>query len=253
MSIKKLPQFIGVVRLKPLLGAPQAKASPEEILKQAGRAALDEVHFLEKSGFDGVILENFGDQPFYSSHIPAETIASMAVILGAVRESTQMALGVRVLENNPRSALAIASVCDCQFIVAEASDKESGAILARERLRLESDVQILVELQGGNFFVPAAMASSLSKFTADGLILKGWNLKALPLAAQVAMAESIPLFFENNITCQELLRIKSSVHGVILGANLRLDCGKIDKNLVKKYARFFKKGASSQDEKKSFL
>src|SRR4029079_5487495 len=111
-----LPSLIGVIHLPALAGAP-GSSDPADALQRAGLQAVKEAQILVKAGFDGLILENFGDVPFYKTQVPPETIASMSVIAAAVREAARkVSLGINVLRNDARAAMAIAAVTGCDFI-----------------------------------------------------------------------------------------------------------------------------------------
>ena len=59
-----LPKLIGVIHLPALPGSPEAaRMSPAEALQKAGLWAVKEAKILSQNGFDGIIIENFGDAP----------------------------------------------------------------------------------------------------------------------------------------------------------------------------------------------
>jgi len=117
MARSRFPALIGVVHLPALAGSPRASGEhPASALEKAGQRAVSEAQALEKAGFDGVVLENFGDTPFFKGSVPPETIACMAVIAAAVRQAVRLPIGINVLRNDGRAGLAIASVTDCEFI-----------------------------------------------------------------------------------------------------------------------------------------
>ena len=66
---------------------------------------------LEEAGFDRVILENFGDVPFFAERVPPVTVSAMTACAIAVRQACPgLPLGVNVLRNDADAALSIASV-----------------------------------------------------------------------------------------------------------------------------------------------
>ena len=66
---------IGVIHLPALLGSPLYDGNLKKIYEQA----LQEADILNRHT-DGIIIENFGDKPFFPNSVPAETIATMAAI-----------------------------------------------------------------------------------------------------------------------------------------------------------------------------
>ena len=58
-----------------------------------------------------MIIENFGDAPFFKEQVPAVTIAAMTACAVAIRAACpQLELGINVLRNDGAAALAIAAV-----------------------------------------------------------------------------------------------------------------------------------------------
>jgi hypothetical protein len=100
-----MPCLLGVIHLPPLPGSPRWNG-------QAGFAeelAFRETQLLAACGFDGVIVENFGDAPFFPGAVEPITIAAMTMCLRAAREAaTNFFRGVNVLRNDADAALAIA-------------------------------------------------------------------------------------------------------------------------------------------------
>lgn len=108
-----VPRLVGVVHLPPLPGSPRATAPCSEIAEGAVRDA----RALSAAGFDHVVLENFGDAPFFADVVPPVTVSAMTACAVAVREAFPgLALGINVLRNDAQAALAIASVVGAAFI-----------------------------------------------------------------------------------------------------------------------------------------
>jgi membrane complex biogenesis BtpA family protein len=64
---------------------------------------------LAKAGYDLVIVENFGDAPFFAGRVPSVVVSAMTACALAVREaSPDLALGINVLRNDADAALAVA-------------------------------------------------------------------------------------------------------------------------------------------------
>ena len=104
--------LIGVLHLAPLPGSPDFAGDAPAIRNRAVR----EAGILAEAGYDGLIIENFGDLPFYRDRVGPETVAAMAVVAEAVKASTDLPVGVNVLRNDYASALGVAAVCACEFI-----------------------------------------------------------------------------------------------------------------------------------------
>ena len=99
-------RLVGVIHLPPLPGSPRASASCAEIAKAAARDAIA----LSKAGYDLVIVENFGDAPFFAGRVPAVVVSAMTACALAVRDACPgLPVGINVLRNDADAALAIAA------------------------------------------------------------------------------------------------------------------------------------------------
>ncbi len=103
---------IGVVHLEPLPGSPLHRLRMDEIVK----LALDDARALYSGGVDGIIIENYGDVPYYPGRVPPVTTAAMAVIVEHVVRAVDIPVGVNVLRNDWESSLSIAHVTGASFI-----------------------------------------------------------------------------------------------------------------------------------------
>lgn len=104
--------IIACVHLPALPGAPNYGGSMNTIYEQA----LGEAVLFAKHGVDGLIIENFGDKPFYPTGVPSETIASLAAISREIVKAVAIPVGVNVLRNDASAAMAIATVVGAHFI-----------------------------------------------------------------------------------------------------------------------------------------
>jgi membrane complex biogenesis BtpA family protein len=104
--------LIGVIHLGPLPGSPGYKGSPGAAFERA----VEEARALAAAGFDGIVVENYGDIPFLSGSVGPETIAAMALAAGEVKRAVSVPVGVNVLRNDAAAALAVAGVCGCEFV-----------------------------------------------------------------------------------------------------------------------------------------
>jgi len=103
---------IAVVHLLPLPGSPQYGGNLERVIERA----TEEARMLEAAGFGALIVENFGDLPFLKDNVPPETVASMAIVAREVTRTVSVPVGINVLRNDYRAALAVAATGGCKFI-----------------------------------------------------------------------------------------------------------------------------------------
>jgi membrane complex biogenesis BtpA family protein len=237
--MQKFPQLIGVVHLPALPGCPGAKA-----LEAAITRAVHEARALENLGFDGLIVENFGDAPFFKDRVPPVTIAAMTRVAAEVRAATKLALGVNVLRNDARAALAVAAVTGASFIRvnvlsgAYATDQGiiegEAASLARERKATAPNVALFADvhvkharpLSQPDFGL--ALEETALRAGADAVIVTGETTgrevdeRRLALACEMGLR---PVYVGSGATAANLARLKkltrSSGGGVIVGSALR--------------------------------
>ncbi len=241
--MSRAPSLIGVIHLPALAGAPGAISPPSQALARAGLQAVQEAKILTQAGFEGLILENFGDIPFYKNSVPPETVASMAIIAAAVREVTKLPIGINVLRNDGRAALAIAAVSGCDFIrvnvLAGVAATDQGivegdaAFLIRERARLGAPIGILGDVHVkhartlSSDDIALATEETALRAMADGVVVTGSttgrpvDLGQLEKASELARGHGIPLYVGSGATLKNLSDLKRLAYGVIVGSALR--------------------------------
>jgi uncharacterized protein len=110
--LKRNRPLIGMIHLLPLPGAPLWQGSLQQVLD---RACADGKTLLA-AGFDAALVENYGDLPFNAGVVEPQTITAMAWVLAHLRREVSIPMGVNVLRNDWRSALALASICGGRFV-----------------------------------------------------------------------------------------------------------------------------------------
>lgn len=103
---------IGCIHLLPLPGSPLYSGNMKDIFDRA----LRETELYQELGVHGLIVENFGDIPFYPDGVPVETTAAMTAIVRDLVRYSSLPIGVNVLRNDGCAAMAIATVAGAAFI-----------------------------------------------------------------------------------------------------------------------------------------
>lgn len=101
-----------MIHLGPLPGSPRFEGSIDRVLG----LALDDAAELSEAGFPALMVENFGDAPFFPDSVPAETVAALTRAVDAITVATGLPIGVNVLRNDAMSALAIAAVTGAAMV-----------------------------------------------------------------------------------------------------------------------------------------
>ncbi len=167
-----------MLHLPPLPGAPRYARDLEPIR----RRALDDAAALVEGGVDGLMLENFGDTPFFPGRVPPEVVACMTRVAREVRQRFDVPLGVNVLRNDGCSALAVAHAAGAAFIrvnvLCGARVADQGIIegiaheLLRQRVLLDApEIRILADVNVKHS-MPLGVSQPLRQQVAD-LIERG--------------------------------------------------------------------------------
>lgn len=227
--------IIGVIHLAPLPGAPGFGGEMGAVLdRAAGEAAA-----YQAAGLDGVIVENYGDAPFFPGRVPAETVAAMAAAAHRVRQAAPgLPLGINVLRNDARSALAVAAAVGAGFIrvnvLAGAMVTDQGLIegeahaLLRLRAALKADdVAILADIRVKHAapLAPRPLAEEARDLAgrggADALIVTGTGTGEAADPAEidaVKAASGLPVLVGSGATAQSAKGLLARADGLIVGS-----------------------------------
>ncbi|WP_128081385.1 BtpA/SgcQ family protein, partial [Haloferax sp. ATB1] len=144
--------IIGMVHLPPLPGSPGFDGDRDALRTRL----LEDAAALEAGGVDGIMLENFGDAPFYPDRVPRHVVADVAALASTLRGHVTVPFGVNILRNDVQSALGIAAATDGAFVRVNvhtgARLTDQGVIegMAHETVRLrdqlDTDVAILADI-----------------------------------------------------------------------------------------------------------
>jgi membrane complex biogenesis BtpA family protein len=230
----------GVVHLLPLATSPRF-TSRALVLERA----LADTDALVSGGVDGLIVENFGDAPFYRDHVPPSTIAEMTAIIARLRAEIGAApkIGVNVLRNDGAAALSIAAATGASFVrvnvlsgvmFADQGQIEGRAAeLLRLRRALEAEIEIFGDvavkhaLPPPGFSISQAAKDTAYRALADALIVTGTGTgEACELEDLRTVRKAVPdrpLFVGSGVTAQNIGQISSDADGVIVGTSLKRD------------------------------
>jgi len=229
--------IIGVVHLLPLPGAPGYQGSLERITE---RALSDAKAYLE-GGLSGVLVENFGDIPFFAGQVPPETVAAMTAIALRIRDLGDFPLGINVLRCDALAALAVGEAVGAQFIrinllsgtmVTDQGIIEGDAAnLIRKRAAIKSGLDVWADLLVKHASPltpvdPVEVALDLvERASADSLILTGPRTGApLDLGQLEAIRRAVPkraLIAGSGVNGENLGEIFDQIDGFLVGTALK--------------------------------
>ena len=203
--------------------------------------AAEDANVLTAAGFRSLMVENFGDVPFFADDVPAETVAAMALAVSRVAE-TGVAVGVNVLRNDAMAALGIAAATGARFVrvnvITGVMYTDQGPIvgkaaqIARARASLAPGVEVWADVMVKHAVAPPGtdpgqMAlETIERAGADALIVSGPGTGAELNVAQAvrdAMPDDTRLVAGSGVTADNLDRILGVVDTVIVGSSLKVD------------------------------
>jgi membrane complex biogenesis BtpA family protein len=229
--------IIGVLHLLPLPGAPRFGGNTRRI----GEHALAGAAALVEGGVDAILIENFGDTPYSAKRAPRETIAWMSRLGGLIRDKYDLPLGVCVLRNDGRAALAIAHSIEAQFIrvcilgsprVTDQGLLQGNAYkLVRDRARLDADIKIFADVDikhsyplSASYSLKADAADLISRSHADALIITGTATGA-PISdtdlSELREISDAPIIVGSGVTDKNIKQLSNGASGFIIGTSLK--------------------------------
>jgi membrane complex biogenesis BtpA family protein len=248
--------IVAVIHLKALPGSPRYEGSVDAIMEHVKRDA----EVAAAAGFDAVLIENFGDVPFFAERVSSETVAAMAVCGEHARRASGLPVGINVLRNDGLSALSVAVACGASFIRvnvlvgARITDQgivqsDSAALLrARKNLgathiAIVADVDVKHSTPLGLIAVDAEAIEAVERGLADAVIVSGSRTgeeASRDAVLAVRSATKAPVWLGSGVKADTLSDWLSISQGVIVGSDLRADGkagGPIDRDRAFAFAR----------------
>ncbi len=237
-QIFKTPNpIIGVVHLLPLPTSPRWGGSLKAVIDRAEQEATA----LSAGGVNGIIVENFFDAPFSKNQVDPAVVSAMTLIIQRLMNLVTLPVGINVLRNDARSAIAIASCVHAQFIrvnvLTGVMATDQGLIegeahqLLRYRRELGSNVKILADVlvkHGrplGSPNLTTAVQETIERGLADGVILSGWATGSPPsledLELATAAANGTPVFIGSGANWENISTLMQAADGVIVSSSLK--------------------------------
>lgn len=234
--------IVGMVHLRPLPGAPKFDGDFDAVRD----AALRDARRLESGGVDALMIENFGDAPFYPDDVPKHVVASMTRVASEIRDEVSLPMGVNVLRNDAEAALSVAAAVDAGFVRVNvhsgARVTDQGIVegeaheTIRLRERLGADVAVLADLDVKHSAPLAdrpldaeAVAEPVQRGLADGVVVSGVGtghaVDASQLEAAVAARDEAgidaPVFVGSGTTTENVADLLDTADGVVVGTALK--------------------------------
>lgn len=230
---------VGMVHALPLPGSPQYCGSMDAVLSRARQDAVA----LSGGGVQGIIVENYGDVPFYAGRVPPETVAALALIVSEVRGCVALPVGVNVLRNDARSAVALAGVTGAAFVRVNVHVGTMWTDQGRIRGRAQETLRVRTSLAPGvailaDVFVKHAVPpqgltmedaarDTWTRGLADGVIISGSGTGEQTSLEHVervrAAIPNAPVWIGSGLTETTAGEFAAACDGMIVGSALQED------------------------------
>jgi len=234
-------RVVGVVHLSPLPGSARG-GSARDMSRLLDAARRDGAAYAD-GGAEAVIVENFGDAPFGRGAVGPSVVAAMTLAAAAVRDETELPLGVNVLRNDVQAAVAIAAAVGAGFVRANVyvgaaltdqgiiqGEAESVQALIR-RLAAPVDVWADVDVKHAVPLAPRPLAEQAADAVERGLagavIVTGRSTgqpAAIDDVATVrAAVPDTPLYVGSGAPAATAAALLAHADGVIVGTAAKRD------------------------------
>lgn len=235
--------LIGMVHLPPLPGAPRYDGDRKKL---RGEALTDSLALIE-AGFDGLLVENYGDEPYHADDVPKHVVAELAATVRELGIAINHPFGVNVLRNDAEAALAVAAATGGSFVRVNvhtgvrATDQGqlegTAAQTLRLRDRLGEDVAVLADVavkhstDAAERPVSVVARETIDRGLADGLIVSGPETARPPTDERIdavlegvrTATRDVPVLLGSGLTAENAPDLLKRVDGGIVGTALKYD------------------------------
>ena len=229
--------IIGVVHLLPLPTSARWGGSLKAVIERAEQEATA----LAAGGIDGIIVENFFDAPFTKDQVNPAVISAMTLIVDRLMNLVVVPVGINLLRNDAKGALAIASCVNAQFIRVNVLNgimaTDQGLIegnaheILRFRRELGSDIAIFADVLVkharplGTPNLTTAVQDTIERSLADAIILSGWATGSPPtledLELATAAAKGTPVLIGSGANWDNIGQLMQAADGAIVASSLK--------------------------------
>lgn len=237
--MSNLPHLVGMVHLQALPGSPRFDGSLQTVVGTAVSDALA----LTTAGFPALMVENFGDVPFFPDRVPPVTVAAITTALNAISAAADIPVGVNVLRNDGMAGLGVAAATGAAFVrvnvLTGVMYTDQGPIvgraaeLLRERATIAPDVEIWADVMVKHATPPPgldarqAAADTVERGLADAVIVSGSGTGAEPdiheaMTVRAAMPRETRLVIGSGASAENLSGLMEVADAVVVGSALKV-------------------------------
>ena len=204
--------------------------------------ARHEARVYQEAGVNSLMLENMHDAPYLRGSVGPEIVAAMTVIARALRNETDLPIGLQILAAADIEAVAVAHAAGLDFVrtecfcfahVGDEGIMESNAakLLRYRRMIGATAVQIWADIKKKHSshawtadLTLGDMAEAAEFMGADSIIVTGTSTGRPPRATEVEEARehcSLPVFVGSGATEDNLAELLAVSDGMIVGSHFK--------------------------------
>ena len=230
-------------------------------------AAIADAGALAEAGFDGLIVENYGDAPFARGFAGRGAVAGLAAVATRIAVATPLPMGVNVLRSDALSAVAVAAASGARFIRVNvhtgAAVTDQGIIQGEARATLSAirdmapgtavfaDVAVKHAAPLADVPIERMAKDAAERGGAAALIVTGeatGSAASLDEARLVAGAvPGTPVLVGSGVTAEGCAGVLEAADGVIVGSDI-MQGGRAGARIDPARARTFVRAARRQAE-----
>ena len=217
---------------------------------------MQDVRAFRAGGIDALMIENFGDAPFYPDRVPAVTVAALTRVVLAVSEAYGGPCGVNVLRNDGESALAIAAATGALFVrvnvLVGAMVTDQGIVEGRahevQRLRaaIAPDVQVWADVGVkhaaplGALDLEVTAADTVHRALADAVVVSGLAtgrpVEQEHLSSVRRGVGQAPVLIGSGFDAAQMKAVMPVASGAIVATHLKA-AGRVEREKVQELVR----------------
>lgn len=222
-----------------LPGTPANEMTISQIVDHVRR----EAQHLSSAGVQALMLENMHDRPYLKREVGAEITATLTSCALAVRQQSDLPVGIQILAGANMAALAVASAADLQFIRAEGfvfghladeglMQSDAGELLRFRRQIGAEQIQVFTDIKKKHSSHALTADVSLSEtlkatefFLSDGVVITGTatgetiDLRELK---EIYSNSGIPVITGSGIDADNLAVYWAVADAFIVGSSLKV-------------------------------
>lgn len=237
-ELARHPAVIAMLHAPPLPGSSRSRLDLDGITERV----LADAQAAAAGGADALLLENYGDAPFRLTRVAPHVVSMLTALAIGVREQVPLPLGINVLRNDARAAIAVAAAAGGSFvrvnILAGVVATDQGLVTGEAervlgyRARLGArglSIVADVDVKHGRPLWGATIADRardlIDRAGADALVVTGESTGRAPALSQVEAVRRAcpraPLLVGSGVNAESARELLGSADGVIVGTALK--------------------------------